>query len=193
MKKLPNEPSFTNKDALSVVKKLKRRYTLADAVMVAKKLKIDWGKVSFKPADLLVGMHYELEHGKIDKRTDVTSDNRLKTAKIAYAHLLIRPDYYIQLEKIEPPEEHRDREKELININKRIEKKAAYLHPIFCKGCGYKGKPNGKGQCPVCGAQEGVKTPPPEIKEEKKQTEPIGNTAEQEAISNQIEENLTAY
>ena len=38
MKKLPSEPSFTNKDALSVVKKLKRRYTLADAVMVAKKV-----------------------------------------------------------------------------------------------------------------------------------------------------------
>lgn len=42
-------------------------------------------------------MNVELEHGKIDPRTDVTHDDAIMTGKIALAHLYERPDYYQRL------------------------------------------------------------------------------------------------
>ena len=46
-------------------------------------------------------MKVELEHGMIDKRTNVTNDDLMKTGKIALAHLLEYPDYYTRLKKME--------------------------------------------------------------------------------------------
>jgi hypothetical protein len=97
------EPSLQNKRAVNIANKMGKRYTLLDAMLMGKKLKIDWKKSKFTMGDLLVGMHYELEHGKVDADTNVTNDNALKTAKIAWAHLKERPDYYVQLMKIDPP------------------------------------------------------------------------------------------
>lgn len=100
---MKKEPSLQNKRAVNIANKMGKRYTLLDAMLMGKKLKIDWKKSKFTMGDLLVGMHYELEHGKVDADTNVTNDNALKTAKIAWAHLKERPDYYVQLMKIDPP------------------------------------------------------------------------------------------
>ena len=58
---------------------------------IAKKLKIDWSKVHFKPGDLQRGIKVEFEHGKcLDgklSRHNVTNNNLMKTAQIALAHL----------------------------------------------------------------------------------------------------------
>lgn len=114
------EPSLQNKRAVNIANKMGKRYTLLDAMLMGKKLKIDWKKSKFTMGDLLVGMHYELEHGKVDADTNVTNDNALKTAKIAWAHLKERPDYYVQLMKIDPP--------------KKMEKKASdELNEIISK------------------------------------------------------------
>ena len=103
MNSFKKEPSLQNKKAVNIASKMGKRYTLLDAMLMGKKLKIDWKKSKFTMGDLLVGMHYELEHGKVDADTNVTNDNALKTAKIAWAHLKERPDYYVQLMKIDPP------------------------------------------------------------------------------------------
>lgn len=191
MSEFKREPSYTNKKGISIAKKMGKRYTLADAIMVGKKIGIDWKKSEFKPADLLVGMHYELEHGKVDARTNVTSDSRIKTAKIAWAHLNERPDYYVQLAKIDPPHGAEKKASEILN---EMAKKAGYLHPINCEKCGYSGKPDWKGECPVCKAQEGKK---PKLNYEKQPEDQStyfnGNTIEEEAVLSNMMENLTAY
>jgi len=46
-------------------------------------------------------MNIEMEHGKIDKETNVTNDDLEKTAKIALAHLKEYPNYYVKLIQME--------------------------------------------------------------------------------------------
>ena len=106
------EPSIKNKRAMNIAKKMGKRYTLLDAMMMGKRLGINWPKEKFTVGDLLVGMHYELEHGKVDPETNVTDDSPKATAKIAWAHLKERPDYYVQLMKMDPPKKPEKEEDE---------------------------------------------------------------------------------
>lgn len=46
-------------------------------------------------------MKVELEHGKRSAVTNVTNDDLLTTGKIALAHILEYPDYYLRLAKME--------------------------------------------------------------------------------------------
>lgn len=47
------------------------------------------------------GMQIETEHGKINKKTNVTNDDLLMIGKIALIHIIEFPDYYIRLKKLE--------------------------------------------------------------------------------------------
>ena len=67
-------------------------FTLKDAIKVANELNIKFDK--FTPEEFLAGLNIELEHGKINSKTNVTNDNLLTTAKIALAHLNEFPNYY---------------------------------------------------------------------------------------------------
>jgi len=83
-----------------------RRFALSlskeDALDAAEALDIDWDEVPFDPEDLLNGMKVELEHGtKVDERVNITNDDLVMTAQIAWAHLMEDPDYYILLDKME--------------------------------------------------------------------------------------------
>ena len=69
-------------------------FTLKDALSAATKLNIKFNK--FTPIDLLTGINIELEHGKINKETNVTNDDLIITTKIALAHLNEFPNYYNQ-------------------------------------------------------------------------------------------------
>lgn len=69
-------------------------FTLKDALSAANKLNIKFNK--FTPIDLLTGINIELEHGKINKETNVTNDDLIITPKIALAHLNEFPNYYNQ-------------------------------------------------------------------------------------------------
>ena len=69
-------------------------FTLKDALSAANKLNIKFNK--FTPIDLLTGINIELEHGKINKETNVTNDDLIITTKIVLAHLNEFPDYYNQ-------------------------------------------------------------------------------------------------
>lgn len=64
-----------------------------------KKLNIDPKIIT--PSMLKKGVIVELEHGKVDKRTNVTDNDLMKTVKIALAHLQEFPDYYLELYKME--------------------------------------------------------------------------------------------
>ena len=67
-------------------------FSIKDAFEVAEILDIKFDK--FPPEDLLRGLNIELEHGLINKSTNVTNDDLLLTAKIALAHLKEFPNYY---------------------------------------------------------------------------------------------------
>ena len=69
-------------------------FTLKDALSAANKLNIKFNK--FTPIDLLTGINIELEHGKINKETNVANDDLIITTKIALAHLNEFPNYYNQ-------------------------------------------------------------------------------------------------
>lgn len=67
-------------------------FDMNDILKVASKLGITFDK--FSKEDLFTGMNIELEHGKINKDTNVTNDDLEMTAKIALAHLNEFNDYY---------------------------------------------------------------------------------------------------
>lgn len=69
-------------------------FSLEDALYAASLLGITFDK--FSKEEFLDGMNIELEHGKVNKKTNVTNDNLLITAKIALAHLNEFPNYYNQ-------------------------------------------------------------------------------------------------
>lgn len=78
---------------------MKKRFTKKEAGAIGKKLGIKWK--NFDVDQFRRGMNVELEHGKINSKTNVTNDNHLITGKIALAHLNEFPDYYDRLEKME--------------------------------------------------------------------------------------------
>lgn len=184
------EPSIKNRRAMSIAKKMGRRYTLLDAMMMGKRLGINWPKEKFTVGDLLVGMHYELEHGKVDPETNVTDDSPKATAKIAWAHLKERPDYYVQLMKMDPPKkpEKEEGEKKALDILDELYKEAAYLKDINCEECRYQGPPDPDGTCPNCGAIGGHKALGLQKKYErslKEIEEDMGNTVDDAAREEQ--------
>ncbi len=71
-----------------------KKFTLSEALDIAKQLGIDFDKVKFTPEEYLEGINIELEHGTVDSHTNVTNDDPLITGKIALAHLNEVPIYY---------------------------------------------------------------------------------------------------
>lgn len=71
-----------------------KRFTLSEAMDVARQLGIDFSQVQFTPEEYLEGMNIELEHGAVDSETNVTRDDAITTGKIALAHLKEAPLYY---------------------------------------------------------------------------------------------------
>ena len=66
---------------------------------IAKILNIDLRKFPLKLWKKAIEI--ELEHGLRDKRTNVTDNNLIMTAKIALAHIIEYPDYYQRLHVME--------------------------------------------------------------------------------------------
>lgn len=60
---------------------------------------INFSEVDFE--QFKMGLAEEYEHGTRDPETNVTNDDPILTAKIAWAHLKEMPDYYTQLRKME--------------------------------------------------------------------------------------------
>jgi hypothetical protein len=72
-------------------------FTLAEAERLGAEIGIDWKTSPFDVEQFLMGIKVELEHGAHDPETNVTDDDPILTAKIAWAHLKELPDYYTRL------------------------------------------------------------------------------------------------
>ncbi len=84
------------------------KFTEKDAKLFLAKIGIDISKEKFTIKDLVIGFGIELEHGRVNKRTNVTNDDLMMTGKIALAHLNEDPQYYEKLEKyVEKPAERK--------------------------------------------------------------------------------------
>ena len=70
-----------------------------DIKKLGEKLKIDFKKIPIE--EFKMGMKVELEHGTKSKKTNVTNNDPVKTAKIALAHLNEDPKYYKKLKAME--------------------------------------------------------------------------------------------
>lgn len=84
------------------------KFTEKDAKLVLAKIGIDISKEKFTIKDVTTGLKIEAEHGRVNKRTNVTNDNLVMTGKIALAHLYEDPKYYDKLERcVEKPAERK--------------------------------------------------------------------------------------
>ena len=76
-----------------------KNFTIQEAKKNGEALGIEWTRWDVE--QFRMGMNVELEHGSINKLTNVTDDDLLMTGKIAQAHLNEFPDYYTRLQKLE--------------------------------------------------------------------------------------------
>jgi hypothetical protein len=77
----------------------KKHFTPEEAKKIGEGLDVKWDK--FDIEQYRMGLDVEMEHGLIDKKTNITNDDPVMTGKIALAHLNEFPDYYTRLEKLE--------------------------------------------------------------------------------------------
>lgn len=82
---------------------MERNFDAHDAEELGKQVGIDFNVVDLE--EFRKGLAVELEHGLKDPETNVTNDDLVMTAKIAWAHLKELPDYYTRLAKMEGEEE----------------------------------------------------------------------------------------
>ena len=76
-----------------------RRFTLEEAREIGTRAGVAWAEIDVE--QFRRGLEVELEHGSRDPRTNVTHDDPVLTAKIAWAHLQEIPDYYTRLDAME--------------------------------------------------------------------------------------------
>ena len=76
-----------------------RTISLQEATQIGNALGINWNQVDIM--QFRRGLEVELEHGLVDKNSNVTNDDMLVTGKIALAHLNELSDYYTRLDMLE--------------------------------------------------------------------------------------------
>ncbi len=75
-----------------------RKFSLEEARALGRKIGIDFNVIDLD--QFRMGLSVELEHGAIDRETDVTGGDPVATGKIAWAHLKEIPDYYTRLARM---------------------------------------------------------------------------------------------
>ncbi|MEK7594323.1 MAG: DUF5661 family protein [Patescibacteria group bacterium] len=78
---------------------MKKEFTMDEAEALGILVGIDFDVVDLD--QFRQGLAIELEHGTNDPETNVTDDDAVITAKIAWAHLKEIPDYYTRLSAME--------------------------------------------------------------------------------------------
>lgn len=76
-----------------------RQISLEEARSVGTQLGINWATIDLE--EFRRGLEIELEHGARDPETNVTHDDPILTAKIAWVHLKEIHDYYSRLDQME--------------------------------------------------------------------------------------------
>jgi hypothetical protein len=140
------------------------------AMAIGEEIGIDWESSPFDPAQFLIGIKVELEHGSRDPETNITDDDLVETAKIALAHLKEIDDYYDRLTQMEDEAKRQTEDSDKEDTNKEESEKpsggtvggfnegfpartaAAYM--TLCPTCKtiQKAPIEGEGvKCPFCG------------------------------------------
>ncbi len=78
---------------------MKKEFSEEEARILGETVGVDFLKYDLE--EFRKGLSVELEHGTAHSETNVTDDNEITTAKIAWAHLMEIPDYYTRLLKME--------------------------------------------------------------------------------------------
>ncbi len=78
-----------------------RQFSAEEARALGEQVGIDWQKAPFGLEEFQRGLEVEMEHGARDPETDVTHDDPVLTAKIAWAHLKELANYYTRLDRME--------------------------------------------------------------------------------------------
>jgi hypothetical protein len=78
---------------------MKKQFTKEEAKVLGEQIGINFSEYNLE--EFCMGLKVELEHGSSDPETNVTNDDEVMTAKIAWAHLKEIPDYYTRLIKME--------------------------------------------------------------------------------------------
>lgn len=84
-----------------VLNKGKPKAPYSTAKFIGEQIGINWKTSRFSLDEFARGIIVEMEHGKINQRTNVTNDDLFLTGKIAWAHLNEFPDYYTRLDQLE--------------------------------------------------------------------------------------------
>ena len=79
----------------------RRHVTAEEITTLLAALRLDLAAVEWDLEQLKMGIHSELQHGRVDPDTNITDDDLIVTAKIALAHLNEIPDYYTRLATME--------------------------------------------------------------------------------------------
>lgn len=95
---------------------MKKSFTSQEAKEIGDVIGVDFSKVDLE--QFRMGLGVELEHGTVDKETNVTNDDINMTGKIAWIHIKEIPDYYTRLKKMEQnrSNENMSLAKEMLNI-----------------------------------------------------------------------------
>lgn len=99
---------------------MSKHFTREEARKVGEKLGINWQ--DYDVEQFRMGMDVELEHGKVNSKTNVTNNDPIKTGKISLAHLNEFPDYYTRLEAMEKSGDKKWKNKKRKNIVGKIKK-----------------------------------------------------------------------
>lgn len=94
----------------------KTKFTKTQILDAAKKLHLNMELIPYET--LKAGLIIELEHGKINDKTNITDNDIIMTMKIVLAHLREGLAYYDLLEKLE---------KKLDKIRKKVGRPKLYL------------------------------------------------------------------
>lgn len=78
---------------------MKKEFTPEEAKVLGERIGMDFSQYNLE--EFRKGLSVELEHGTAHPETNLTNDDELATAKIAWAHLMEIPDYYTRLLKME--------------------------------------------------------------------------------------------
>ncbi len=70
-----------------------------EAILVGNNIGLDWKNIDIQ--EFKRGLEVELEHGLVNKNSNVTGDDMNLTGKIAMAHLNELNDYYTRLDIVE--------------------------------------------------------------------------------------------
>jgi hypothetical protein len=77
------------------------KFTAEEARTLGERAGIRWETAAIDLEQFRRGLEVEMEHGARDPETNVTNDDPVLTAKIAWAHLKEIPDYYTRLDRME--------------------------------------------------------------------------------------------